>query len=81
MIKGILQYNISDKVNAIKLKVPKRSDTIVKKEITKITYQDGKRIEETTIQKTNLTKKMNESAKLIKEQLSTDAKLEEIYKE
>lgn len=45
---------------------PKKRDIIIKKAKEKITYENGKKVIETVYEKTNLTKKINETAKLVK---------------
>ena len=56
----------------------KKRDIIVKRKRIKTTYKDGAEIRKIEYEKINLTKKINESAKIIKSTNTTEEKLRQI---
>lgn len=60
-----------------------KSDVIVKRPKTIVKYIDGKRVEEVVYTKTNLTKKINETAKVLKLELAdqTMTALNQLFEE
>lgn len=60
-----------------------KSDVIVKRPKTIVKYIDGKRVEEVIYTKTNLTKKINETAKVLKTELAdqTMTALNQLFEE
>lgn len=68
------QLEIYKKLENPIMKIPEKplqkSDVIVKRPKTIVKYVDGKKIEEVVYSKTNLTKKINETAKVLKLELA-----------
>lgn len=76
------QIQIYNKKNTISTKRPAKTDIIITKYEKKIDYnENGEKIEKRIPYKVNITKKINETAKLIKEQTAQEklAELEKIF--
>lgn len=75
--------NLENPIMKMPEKPLQKSDVIVKRPKTIVKYIDGKRVEEVIYTKTNLTKKINETAKVLKLELAdqTMTALNQLFEE